>query len=1158
MKTKIFILSIVFIVSNLFSQQWIPFYNFSTNYPGYNVIQTQFLNTDIGYARIKYSNTIKILKTINRGTNWNEINSYNIYAYEPSINSYMYFINELTGFRSHIPPDRDKHILDKTIDGGITWVRKINTTGIVAVQPLIGYSATQGYYLLLDEEYTPFNIKVYRSTDGFENYDIVYNQYPTIHGDKFRFLNIKSFDNGEIAAVGYVKRGSNTDYFRMLTNTEYPYIPLISHGTDFDNNLLKFEYITKINNNFNYLGTQEYVPGGFSGTRFYFDLNENSSLISTQYYPERVGGLSFSSDSKGFALIDDKVYLTQNSGQNWSQDGSMQSSITMGQEMLKSFGDVCYAVTSPGNFHVRKIAGNYNTNFDWQGGIPGSIAVDGENIGTPSPGYFRGGTVALYANKYLFNSSKNTEACFYYWGGNCSGSMNNSSSSYLINSGSQINADYKTKLYSQDINSIRGAVQTKVIKDTAINGVSAIHLINQGMGGIFYTKSTDNGTTFKSEEVVNFNTTRNDYSGNKNACMNIIRIQSVPVTVSDPERNVAVAWERYNSYTGYNEIKAAIRWLNPNQEPYWSTYNDYNGGVFTSFQANSDFESKPKIFVREVGELNNTYTYLYLVPHLRPDGNQTKLVVTLRYKEYNIDYLIDNGNISDLAVTSPFNLNTGMFPLHFTYKKDNQIKYKYTEIGTYVWGTGEATPYRHDYPEQDFIVSNNASMLVRNTPDVTLRNISNNPNASNLQPVVSYQAQFMTKVFIENEDGPVQIVNTNYYPIIVRERILTTNGGFQWASQNIQYNSVSTQQNPGLEGSKNKNSYVLNYSKNNVYMVQVPNWEGDRTYYSTLNNLVVNDAKLVEGSMHSGITDHQIYTLEPNSGIYKVNKNNYSITNGININNPFDGVSGTLIEDNIKYSFNLGSILVNTNPVNFNIQLDTIIEDLDGLNDFMTSNTFTLNENDTLIIGRNGHYVPNDSSGTFLGIEYWVNLVNANTGRTHRVLAHDTLKTGDSTIIEYLEGFIIRNIDNGQGSFYVQLVVDSVNTDGFGGSMISGFNGGEQSGDNQNFKRKIFWEDENVSSGNNNIPLVFNLYQNFPNPFNPATVIKYDLPKDVKVTVKIYDLLGREVTTLVNNEFKNAGRYELNWNAGNYASGVYIYRIEAGDYANTKKMVLIK
>ena len=102
---------------------------------------------------------------------------------------------------------------------------------------------------------------------------------------------------------------------------------------------------------------------------------------------------------------------------------------------------------------------------------------------------------------------------------------------------------------------------------------------------------------------------------------------------------------------------------------------------------------------------------------------------------------------------------------------------------------------------------------------------------------------------------------------------------------------------------------------------------------------------------------------------------------------------------------------------------------------------------------------------------------------------------------------------------------------------------------------------DNIVGINNTLhilPKEYSLFQNYPNPFNPVTVIKYDLPKNVKVTVKIYDLLGREVTTLVNNEFKNAGRYELNWNAGNYASGVYIYRIEAGDYISTKKMVLLK
>jgi len=100
-----------------------------------------------------------------------------------------------------------------------------------------------------------------------------------------------------------------------------------------------------------------------------------------------------------------------------------------------------------------------------------------------------------------------------------------------------------------------------------------------------------------------------------------------------------------------------------------------------------------------------------------------------------------------------------------------------------------------------------------------------------------------------------------------------------------------------------------------------------------------------------------------------------------------------------------------------------------------------------------------------------------------------------------------------------------------------------------------------ILPGNNNpsaVPKEFNLYQNYPNPFNPTTTIKYDLPKDVNVTIKIYDIIGRVVTTLVNNEMKKAGSYNIQWNGANYASGVYFYRIEAGDFVSSKKLVLIK
>lgn len=94
------------------------------------------------------------------------------------------------------------------------------------------------------------------------------------------------------------------------------------------------------------------------------------------------------------------------------------------------------------------------------------------------------------------------------------------------------------------------------------------------------------------------------------------------------------------------------------------------------------------------------------------------------------------------------------------------------------------------------------------------------------------------------------------------------------------------------------------------------------------------------------------------------------------------------------------------------------------------------------------------------------------------------------------------------------------------------------------------------------IPANFELAQNYPNPFNPTTSITYSIPKDNFVTIKVYDMLGREVSTLV-NDYKNAGNHIVNWNGEDnsgqkVASGTYIYRITAGNFVATKKMVLLK
>ena len=83
------------------------------------------------------------------------------------------------------------------------------------------------------------------------------------------------------------------------------------------------------------------------------------------------------------------------------------------------------------------------------------------------------------------------------------------------------------------------------------------------------------------------------------------------------------------------------------------------------------------------------------------------------------------------------------------------------------------------------------------------------------------------------------------------------------------------------------------------------------------------------------------------------------------------------------------------------------------------------------------------------------------------------------------------------------------------------------------------------------------LYHNYPNPFNPTTTIRYEIPQDGAVTIDVYDILGQRVSTII-NEFQKADRYEVDFNGIGLASGVYIYRMKVNDFIESKKMLLLK
>ena len=102
--------------------------------------------------------------------------------------------------------------------------------------------------------------------------------------------------------------------------------------------------------------------------------------------------------------------------------------------------------------------------------------------------------------------------------------------------------------------------------------------------------------------------------------------------------------------------------------------------------------------------------------------------------------------------------------------------------------------------------------------------------------------------------------------------------------------------------------------------------------------------------------------------------------------------------------------------------------------------------------------------------------------------------------------------------------------------------------------------------GNDNdksqMPRVFTIYQNHPNPFNPITMISYDLPENAMVSITIYDIMGRSIRSLANSR-QTAGYRSIQWNATNnlgepVSAGMYIYMIQAGQFRQTKKMVLLK
>jgi photosystem II stability/assembly factor-like uncharacterized protein len=191
----------------------------------------------------------------------------------------------------------------------------------------------------------------------------------------------------------------------------------------------------------------------------------------------------------------------------------------------------------------------------------------------------------------------------------------------------------------------------------------------------------------------------------------------------------------------------------------------------------------------------------------------------------------------------------------------------------------------------------------------------------------------------------------------------------------------------------------------------------------------------------------------------------------------------------------------------------------------------------------NGMYIKTTNGG-----DNWTTL---STGVTTNLTASSFPDASTGVIVGW-NGTVLRTTNGGNswdaqssGSFYNLQAVHFIDgktgwTVGDNGTILHTTNGGV--------------DVQNISS---EIPNEFKLYQNYPNPFNPTTNIKFQIVKNSSVILCVYDILGKNIMTLVNEKLP-AGEFEFSFDAGNLESGIYFYKLETGNFSETKKMILIK
>lgn len=330
-----------------------------------------------------------------------------------------------------------------------------------------------------------------------------------------------------------------------------------------------------------------------------------------------------------------------------------------------------------------------------------------------------------------------------------------------------------------------------------------------------------------------------------------------------------------------------------------------------------------------------------------------------------------------------------------------------------------------------------------------------------------------------------------------------------------------------------------NYNSiNNLSHSGLQNQVSSGTDYQNMTSMVFNNQS-VPYYFTKSTTDFSV--VEGGGEISKITASDTVLTYGR---------SGIASKNRVEFVFSIGDIFVGDSSIQFVPIPDTLLfESTTDLNSAAKTEDFWLGQNTDFYFSNLYYVIRQELADSALTeqdqVNFKVELVKSQTGEV--LGTFDEITYNKYNLEKYSSINYQVNCSGIQAGEYFLRLVTSVNGPAdYNISNILKYN---------SMLNKLNYK--TVSFSGETTPVTYELMQNYPNPFNPSTTIKYQIPASGNVTLKIYDILGREVTTLVNEE-KAKGRYEVSFNASSLASGVYLYRLNVNDYVDVKKMILLK